>query len=131
MSKKFTCPRRQAEGHASADSPLRMDGPMQDEWRKDGTCSYDGSVSGERFLEYVKAHKEVGSTDKGYKFYLPDIDAEVHGAGKFYTHHLSPEQSNEFYDLWVAGRINFGQFPPYVRLYLPGVEPDPGKRSGS
>lgn len=120
MSEKFTCPRRIAEGHASADSPLVYDGPNQDEWRRDKTCSYDGSLHPDVFMEYVKAGKEVGTTDKGYKFYLDEYEGTVAGAKKFYTHHLSEDQGYEFFYLWQAGEINWAQFPPYVQLYLPG-----------
>src|SRR5690242_11025471 len=121
MSEKFTCPRRQAEGHASTGSPLVMDGPNLDEWRNDKTCSYDGSLRPDAFMDYVRSGKLVGSTDKSYKFYLDEYEGEVRGAKKFYTHHLSDEQSNEFMELWLAGKINWGSFPPYVPIYLPGL----------
>lgn len=41
---------------------------------------------------------------------------------KFYTAHLSPEQSQEFLNLWSSGKVNWG-YPgyPYVKLYLPGL----------
>lgn len=41
---------------------------------------------------------------------------------KFYTPHLSPEQSAEFWDLTQAGRVAWG-YPgyPYAKLYLPGL----------
>jgi hypothetical protein len=41
--------------------------------------------------------------------------------GKFYTPHLSPEQGDEFIELWKAKKINWG-YPggPYVRLFIPG-----------
>lgn len=117
---KFTCPRRIAEGHHLEDSPLTYDGPNLDEWRSDRTCSYDGSLHPDVFMEYVRAGKKVGSTDKGYKFYLDDYEGSVRGAKKFYTHHLSEEQGHEFYRLWLAGEVNFGAYPPYVPIYLPG-----------
>ena len=121
MSEKFTCPRREAEGHADAGSPLVYDGPMRDEWREDGTCSYDGSFSGEKFLEYVQAGLTVGSTDKSYKFYMDDWNDKVRGAAKFYTHHLTEEQGQEFARLRYLNKVNFGAFPPYVPLYIPGI----------
>lgn len=42
---------------------------------------------------------------------------------KFYTHHLSTEQGDEFIKLWRAGKINWG-YPghPYVRLYIPHTQ---------
>lgn len=47
----------------------------------------------------------------------PSVDA------KFYTAHLSPGQGREFYEIWQAGRVNWG-YPgaPYRPLYLPGFE---------
>jgi hypothetical protein len=107
MSDTFICPRSIAEGL-----------PFTAEWdQRQGhrACSYDGSMHPDDFMEYVKSGKLVGSTDKSYKFYASDD-----GFQKFYTHHLSDEQGQEFWELWQAGRVNFGEFPPYVRIYLPG-----------
>jgi hypothetical protein len=120
MSEKFTCPRRQAEGHARDDSPLTLDGSGKDEWRKDKTCSYDGSLHPDIFMEYVKSGKVVGTTDKSYKFYMDEYEGSVAGARKFYTHHLSEAQGWEFWNLVKEKKVNFGDFPPYVPMYLPG-----------
>lgn len=121
MSEKFICPRSKAD--------MR---PYEAEWRKDGTCSYDGSVHPDEFMAYVKAGKEVGSTDKPYKFYLPEYEGNYAGAHKFYTHHLSEDQGWEFWMLFQAGGVNFGAFPPYVPMYLPGPShmPRKGEKSG-
>lgn len=130
MSEKYTCPRRIAEGHASDDSPLVLDGSNKDEWLADNTCSYDGSLHPDEFMAYVRAGKKVGSTDKSYKFYMDEYDGTVRGAKKFYTHHLSEEQGQEFVSLWRENKINFGNFPPYVPLYIPGSSPR-GESDGS
>lgn len=109
MSDTFTCPRSIAEGR-----------PYEAKWddrHGHRACTYDGSMHPDDFMEYVKAGKLVGSTDKSYKFYANDNE---HGFGKFYTHHLSEEQGFEFWRLWQIGQINFGEYPPYVRIYLPG-----------
>jgi hypothetical protein len=49
----------------------------------------------------------------------------LHGdhEGKFYTHHLHPNHSNEFYDLVMGGTVNIG-YPGhfYATLYLPGLK---------
>lgn len=114
MSDKFICPRSIAEGR-----------PFNAKWEVSGgerRCSYDGSMHPDAFMEYVKAGKTVGSTDKSYKFYAQDD-----GFQKFYTHHLSNEQGFEFWELWQAAQINFGAYPPYVRIYLPG----PSTQSGT
>jgi hypothetical protein len=105
VSEKFICPRSRIDGR-----------PFEAEWRANRTCSYDGSMHPDDFMDYVRAGKEVGSTDKAYKFY-----ASADGFGKFYTPHLSEEQAWEFHELWTAGSINFGMFQPYVPIYLPGV----------
>lgn len=124
MGAKFTCPRRAAEGHARADGPFVHDGPNLDEWRPDHTCSYDGSLRPDLFMEYVRAGKSVGVTDKSYKFYLDEYEGSVRGAKKFYTHHLSEAQGDEFIALWQAGAVVWG-YPghPYVRLYIPHTTP--------
>lgn len=122
MSTKFTCPRRIAEGHDRTDSPLAYDGPNRDEWRDDKTCSYDGSIHPDEFMEYVRSGGEVGPTDKSYKFYVDGYSGVTRGAKKFYTHHLSEEQGREFDQLWRDNLINWG-YPgrPYVPLYIPGM----------
>lgn len=104
---KITCPRRMTEF-----------GPWERKEKldkfKQNRCSFCGSVAPDKFMERVKAGEEVGSTDKSYKFYIGDHE-------KFYTKHLSEEQAWEFWTLWNENKINFGQFPPYVPIYLPGV----------
>lgn len=46
---------------------------------------------------------------------------------KFYTPHLSPQQSAEFWQLWQSGQVNWG-YPggPYRPLYLPGLPRETG-----
>lgn len=62
----------------------RQDGAMlpvqinhETHWRSDGTCSYCGSISPERFLAAVKDGAKLTPTDKNYKVYvdLPHPDA--------------------------------------------------------
>lgn len=126
MSKKFTCPRRIAEGHASDDSPLVLDGSNKDEWTdRSGLvgqatgCSYCGSMPPQDFMDAVRDGKEIVPTDKPYKLYVHGNDDM---RAKFYTHHLSPEESNEFYNLYVDGQMRVG-YPGhfYAKLYLPGL----------
>lgn len=119
MSEKFTCPRREAEGATS--ERFTFGGRNKDTWDENHECSYDGSLHPDKFMAYVRAGKKVGTTDKSYKFYLDEYDEPHRGAAKFYTHHLSEEQSEEFVRLRLQGKINFGMFPPYVPLYLPGM----------
>lgn len=63
-----------------------------------------------------------GSLRDGITHLLFGTDATV--GGKFYTPHLSPEQSAQFYQLWQDNKVNWG-YPgyPYARLYLPGLPP--------
>jgi len=115
----YVCPRRVAEGR---DNPVFRQ--TEDHWRDEGgnlrTCSYDGSLHPDDFLRLVREHTEVGPTDKSYKFYVHAADEHVRGAGKFYTHHLSKEQGDEFITLWEEGKVLWG-YPgrPYVRLFIP------------
>lgn len=75
-------------------------------------------MSGEQRDEALKifgddASDRYGSIGFGTR---PTLD------GKFYTQHLSPEQSAEFWDLWQSGQVRWG-YPggPYRPLYLPGL----------
>lgn len=111
---KLTCPRRMADW-----------GPWEREEGLDGfemrrsdrflSCTFCGSMHPDDLLEAIREGQEIGPTDKSYKLYVDGM------AGKFYTHHLSPEQGDEFIALWEQGKINWG-YPgrPYVRLYIPG-----------
>ena len=118
MKKKFTCPRRLDEGHAMEGGPLSLDGPNKDYWRKDQTCSYDGSLHPDVFMDYCRAGKLIGVTTKSYKFYMEEYEGAVAGAKKFYTHHLSEDQGWEFAELRSEGKLNFDFNPP--ALYIPG-----------
>lgn len=74
-TEKFTCPRRRAEGYASDNSPFARSGTNLDEWQDrkgDGQlhCSWDGSIHPDQFMDMVRAGKEIGPTDKSYKFYV-------------------------------------------------------------
>lgn len=111
---KFTCPRRRESSiHVgeNLDSYEKGHGVIG---QKRG-CTYCGSMHPDDFMDAVREGKEIGPTDKSYKFYVDDH------AGKFYTSHLSPEQGHEFWQLHKEGKVNWG-YPghPYVPLYLPG-----------
>lgn len=95
-------------------------------------CTYCGSISGDAFMEFVRAGGTVVGTDKNYKAYVEKdtgVPAEryhetvtaPHGGtyevsgvkdgtgiqnGKFYYQHLSQEQRQEFIDLYNAGKVN-------------------------
>ena len=77
-------------------------------WRKDGTCSFCGSVSPEMFFEAIKDGIEIGPTDKGYKVYIRGLEDKVHGAGKFYFQHLSEGQRKGFIRMLNEDRIKLG-----------------------
>ncbi len=93
MTEKFTCPRAVEDG---AVSPVFRFG-TDHEWRQDGTCSYCGSISEERFFECVEQGLEVTPTDKSYKAYVRG--AGNGPTGKFYFQHLSEEGYHRFVDL--------------------------------
>ena len=74
MPEVFTCPRRREDGMEVAGARGRG-GPNLDSYeirRGDdwGTCTYCGSISPEKLMEFVAAGVEVGPCDKSYKFYL-------------------------------------------------------------
>lgn len=123
------CPRRDETGQQGGEGLL-------DTWRPPRgagmgsagrTCSYCGSMEPGEFLAAAAAGVELGPTDKIYKIYIGGH------AGKFYTAHLSPDQSNELADLLDAGKLNIG-YPGYFYrpLGLPGVTlPRPTREKGS
>lgn len=74
MSEKFTCPRRAESGLHLENSPFKIAGADKDEWRKDGTCSYCGSMNQDKFMEYLEAGSvTLGPTDKSYKVYVEGV----------------------------------------------------------
>lgn len=57
-------------------------------WRKDGTCSYCGSLSPELFFKAIEDKCELGPTDKNYKVYVDRPDPEagipwIYGSANF------------------------------------------------
>jgi hypothetical protein len=58
----FRCP-RQGEGGPMSEGKQAF-------WRGDGTCSYCGSLSPEKFFEACERGDELGPTDKSYKVYV-------------------------------------------------------------
>lgn len=71
--------------------------------------------------EQAAARDQAGFlVDDRLKFVLFSTSPVLHC--KFYTPHLSPEQSTEFWELAQAGQVAWG-YPgyPYAKLYLPGL----------
>lgn len=58
------CPRKTNE----ATLPVQFKAPVF--WEKDGTCSYCGSLSPEKFFEALDKNCELVPTDKNYKVYV-------------------------------------------------------------
>ena len=73
-------------------------------------CTFCGSLPGDRFMELLRAGKELEPTDKDYKAYVRDGDKTV---GKFYYQHLSQDQKLEFIDLVNSRRLAIG-YPGYL-----------------
>ncbi len=96
-----TCPRR-------AES-FRQIEEGKDTWEirgDDKCCSYCGSIHPERVLELIRIHGFgiIGSTDKGYKFYVTRDTVPNAGFGgiKFYVQHFSQDQIDEYNQLVKA-----------------------------
>lgn len=106
MSEKFTCPRRVEQGLHLDDSPLVLSGSNKDEWEHDGTCSYCGSLSEDRFFRAIDDGVKLTPTDKSYKVYVAVTD--VRGAGKFYFQHLSDGGRDRFIELHNAKKMTLG-----------------------
>lgn len=119
---RHTCPRR-AENPWSHDENRDTYAPRHGLVSQPRGCTYCGSLPPDDFMEAVRRGAEVGPTDKSYKLYVTLSTVGSTRDAKFYTPHLSPAQSREFYDLWRAGQVRWG-YPggPYRSLYLPGLE---------
>lgn len=93
---RMTCPRRMNElgGWERTEGLDRID--------EDRTCSFCGSLTGDAFMERVRAGETVSPTDKNFKAYLDQPWA------KFYFQHLTVEQQREFIDLINARRVVIG-----------------------
>lgn len=101
------CPRRAEIGANVAGHPFKL--PKEDNWRRDGTCSYCGSLSPELFFKAVEDGCEVGPTDKNYKLYLHGEKApKVHGACKVYMQHFDSADKDLFINLLNERKITFG-----------------------
>lgn len=98
---KFRCPRREENPNSGTMFP------GWDEWRDLGLhCSYCGSTNPARFLELVKAGREIGPTDKNYKAYVDTSSlAEGRTSDKFYFQHFSKLEQEEFLSLYKARKI--------------------------
>lgn len=87
--------------------PRRVEGasifnyPETDTWRPDGTCSYCGSISAERFFQAVEDGVEISPTDKSYKAYV-----KLPFFAKFYFQHLSDEDKTKFIKLANEHKFN-------------------------
>jgi hypothetical protein len=90
------CPRR-------IENPSIFNYPDSDEWRSDGTCSYCGSISPEKFFEAIADSVEIGPTDKSYKVYV-----KLPGFAKFYFQHLTDEGRDRFIKLHNSHVIKIG-----------------------
>lgn len=94
----------------------------EDYWHRDGTCSYCGSLSPEKFFEAIEAGYEIGPTDKSYKVYvdLPNPIAGQVGCFSSTTHEtpgyflLTEEKAKEIvWDREGAAAYYIGR---YVKL---------------
>ena len=111
------CPRRTPDPYKICNLP------EEDEWHANGTCSFCGSLSPDRFFELIGQGMKLGPTDKNYKVYIdepnpssgqtvvvghrsgPDGEEAIHGtapefhARKFYFQHLDEDEQLRFVKL--------------------------------
>ncbi len=64
MTASLQCPRQIQE------ATMEVQRQHQTHWREDGTCSYCGSISPDRFLDAAAAGAKLVPTDKNYKVYI-------------------------------------------------------------
>lgn len=103
------CPRRR-------DNPGPFNYGDTDEWRRDHTCSYCGSLHPDLVMWLVAGGVEVVPTDKDYKIYLRGV--KVDGIAKFYFQHFSDEQRREFVALLNQGTMTVVGGGFYVLPYF-------------
>ena len=78
-------------------------------WRRDGTCSYCGSINTDQLFKAIEDGVEIGPTDKDYKIYLNGNDAPiVSGACKFYFQHLIGAEMEKFVELYNDKTMKIG-----------------------
>lgn len=104
MTDKVFCPRALEDGGGPNSS---WEYPLNGEliWRPDSTCSYCGSLSEEKFFEFLEKQMSVVPTDKNYK-------ARFRSGEKFYFQHLSEDGRQKFVRLLNQKKILF-DFPGY------------------
>jgi hypothetical protein len=97
----FWCPRRLETGQVPGG--VFKGAEEKDKWEKRGDdpcCSYCGSIKPSRVFDLVREHGFgiIGSTDKGYKYYLtrPNVPNASFGGIKFYLQHFSQDDINEY-----------------------------------
>ena len=110
---------------AEQDCPRKRDATMgiqrrhKTKWRRDGTCSYCGSLKSDLFFAAIDRGVELVPTDKNYKVYLQGPEApNVRGAAKFYFQHLDKDEKKAFVDMLNTKYLNIGipghfYRPPY------------------
>jgi hypothetical protein len=109
MSEPFICPRQRDE----AVLPVQREHMAH--VREDGTCSYCGSMTEERFFACVEAGNKLGPTDKSYKVYVEVANPE---AGRL----IAMGRANHY----AGGR--WQELTPELQE-LHGIDPsDPGKK---
>ena len=104
LAEKATpCPRR-------GEAPSRLVvNQATDYWRRDGTCSYCGSLRPSLLFEAIEAGARIDPTDKSWKAYVEGPEApKTRGAAKVYFQHLSVADRKRFVDLLNSGGIKLG-----------------------
>lgn len=110
MGNKQTCPRRMKEL-----GPWKYREGL-DAWNRDGTCTFCGSLSPEKFFELVEQGAEVGPTDKSYRAYVRDPMVRVHGQAKVYFQHFGEADQHRFIELYNARKMNVGEPGYFYKL---------------
>ncbi|WP_425154757.1 hypothetical protein [Candidatus Palauibacter sp.] len=91
-------------------------------WRRDGTCSYCGSMKPSIFFAAIEAGALFTGSDKNYKACL-QTDADYKGpklvaAKKLYLQHFDSEDRRRFIELTNTGRFHREMDGWQVGLYV-------------
>lgn len=116
LGDRHICPQRREASAAQRATPFANG---SDYWHvRDGRrhCSYCGSWNPDDFMEQARSGIILGTTTKNYKVYVAGGPFT-----KFYWEHLSPEQRQEFVDLFNArqtisfeGGLGFNPLPFFM-----------------
>lgn len=106
-----SCPRRAEIGRADGEDEYL---PERGLVGQPAGCTFCGSLPPDTFMDWIRRGGVVHGTDKSYKAYIEPPAGESGGEAKFYYKHLSPEQREEFIELFNSKQMKLTESGLYV-----------------